>query len=153
MANKPTTHQNLNINKASSVKDSELQSLASYYKKSSTRLEAARSLAERHEQLVGKTAKHVLQLFPSALSAEHHVACCLRDIEYFIRVIEYCLVSDSTKPANEILIGLKEMYLALGLSLSCCLEALSFIRANHGLIADQATEANVYIDYMLAALS
>jgi hypothetical protein len=153
MANKSTAHNTHNANGTSSSKEAELQNLVAYYKKSSTRLEAARSLAERRNQLVKETADHILKLFPFELSTDHKTACCLRDIEYFIKVLEYCLVSDSTKPANEILNGLREMYLALGLSLSCCLEALSFIRNNHGLIADQALEANTYIDFMLAALS
>lgn len=153
MPNKLTAHQKLNIGETSSSRASELQGLADYYKKSSIRLEAARSLAERRDQLVKKAAEHVFQAYPSELSTDQKLTYCMRDIGYFIKVVEYCLVSDSSKPVDEVLNGLREIYFALELSLACCIEALNFIRTNHGLVADQALEANIYIDLILATLS
>jgi allophycocyanin alpha subunit len=125
------------------------------------RLRIAQVLTESRERIVKEAGNQLFQKRPDVVSpggnayGEEMTATCLRDMDYYLRLITYGVVAGDVTPIEEIgLVGVREMYNSLGTPIPAVAEAVRSMKAvATGLLSsDDAAEAASYFDYVVGAM-
>lgn len=139
----------------------ELEQIKSFVGSGEQRLRIAQVLTDSRERIVKEAGDQLFQKRPDVVSpggnayGEEMTATCLRDMDYYLRLITYGIVAGDVTPIEEIgLVGAKEMYKSLGTSLDALAESVRCMKsvAVSMMSGDDAAEAGSYFDYVTGGL-
>jgi allophycocyanin alpha subunit len=118
-------------------------------------------LTDSRERIVKQAGDQLFQKRPDVVSpggnayGEEMTATCLRDLDYYLRLVTYGVVSGDVTPIEEIgLVGVREMYKSLGTPMDGVAEGVRAMKnaAASLLSAEDAAEAGSYFDYVVGGL-
>nr|YP_009391402.1 phycoerythrin subunit a [Platysiphonia delicata]ARW59546.1 phycoerythrin subunit a [Platysiphonia delicata] len=143
---------------------SDLESVQGNIQRSSARLEAAEKLGSNYEAVVKEAgdacfAKYsYLKNSGEAGESQEKIAKCYRDIDHYMRLINYCLVVGGTGPLDEWgIAGAREVYRSLSLPTAPYVTAFVFTRDRLCVPRDMSAQAGVeyttYLDYLINSFS
>jgi allophycocyanin alpha subunit len=139
----------------------ELDRIKGFVSTGEKRLRIAQTLTESRERIVKSAGDQVFQQRPDLVSpggnayGEAMTAACLRDLDYYLRLVTYGIVSGDVTPIEEIgVVGAKEMYNSLGTPLAGLALGITAMKsvASSLLSGEDAAEAGGYFDYLAGAL-
>jgi allophycocyanin alpha subunit len=125
------------------------------------RLRLAQSLTQSRERIVKQSANELFQKRPDVVSpggnayGEEMTATCLRDMDYYLRLITYSVVAGDVTPIQEIgVIGVREMYRSLGTPIEAVAESVHAMKnvATSMMSGEDASEVGAYFDYLIGTM-
>ena len=140
----------------------ELDQIKAFVTGGQRRLRVAQVLCESRERIVKQAGGQLFQKRPDVISpggnayGEEMTATCLRDMDYYLRLVTYGIVAGDVTPIEEIgVIGAKELYRSLGTPLEALAESVREMKiVAMGLLTGAAAEeAGPYFDYVVGALA
>ncbi|MEH1786624.1 MULTISPECIES: allophycocyanin subunit alpha [unclassified Nostoc] len=139
----------------------ELDRIKSFVASGERRVRIAQILTENRERLVKQAGDQLFQKRPDVVSpggnayGQELTATCLRDLDYYLRLITYGIVAGDVTPIEEIgVIGARELYKSLGTPIDGVAEGIRGLKNGAAtlLSGDDASEAGGYFDYLVGAL-
>lgn len=140
----------------------ELDQIRSFVTTGERRVRIAQVLTDSRERIVKQAGDQLFQKRPDVVSpggnayGEEMTATCLRDLDYYLRLVTYGVVSGDITPIEEIgIVGVREMYKSLGTPIDAVVEGVRGLKsvALSLLSGDDAAEAGSYFDYVIGAMS
>lgn len=140
----------------------ELDRIKGFVTSGERRLRIAETLTGARERIIKEAGNQLFQKRPDVVSpggnayGEEMTATCLRDLDYYLRLVTYGVVSGDVTPIEEIgIVGVREMYKSLGTPIDAVVEGVRAMKAAAiGLLSgDDAAEAGAYFDYVIGAMS
>ena len=140
----------------------ELDRIKNFVTGGEKRLRIAQVLTDNRERIVKQAGDQLFQKRPDVVSpggnayGQEMTATCLRDLDYYLRLITYGVVSGDVTPIEEIgIVGVREMYKSLGTPIDAVAAGVAAMKgiAVGMMSADDSSEAGSYFDYVIGAMS
>nr|YP_010197546.1 phycoerythrin subunit a [Gracilaria flabelliformis subsp. simplex]UAD85962.1 phycoerythrin subunit a [Gracilaria flabelliformis subsp. simplex] len=143
---------------------SDLESVQGNIQRAAARLEAAEKLADNHEAVVKEAGDACFGKYSylknegEAGSTQEKVNKCYRDLDHYMRLVNYSLVVGGTGPLDEWAVaGAREVYRTLNLPTAAYVAAFIFTRDRLCVPRDMSAQAGVEyvsaLDYIINSLS
>jgi allophycocyanin alpha subunit len=139
----------------------ELDRIKGFATSGEKRLRIAETLTGARERIIKQAGDSMFQKRPDLVSpggnayGQEMTATCLRDLDYYLRLVTYGIVSGDVTPIEEIgIVGAKEMYKSLGTPIDGVIEGVRGMKAaaTSLLSSEDAAEAGAYFDYVIGAM-
>tara|TARA_Y100001968_G_scaffold297440_1_gene306368 strand:- start:632 stop:1099 length:468 start_codon:yes stop_codon:yes gene_type:complete len=134
---------------------SDIESVKGSFDRAPARMEAAEKLASSIDRLTNEAIDFV---YTQGSYEQESKDKCTRDINHYLRLINYCLVTGGTGPLDEWgIAGMREVIRIQRLPTVAYVEAFTFLRDSSNLssyMSQQAvTEMKSLLDYLINALA
>ncbi|NEO57181.1 MAG: bleomycin hydrolase [Okeania sp. SIO3B5] len=144
--------------------NSDLESIQGNLQRTLPRMEAAEKLAERLDAVAKEAGDWVFKKYPELTKpdgicdSQVKIEKCYRDLNHYLRLINYCLVVGDTAPLDDWAItGQREVYRVLNLPTAPFVSALQYTRDRACSPRDMSPQALVefwaYLDYLINSFS
>ena len=134
-----------------------LQQLKHSFQIDEPRVEAAAIIRDNAAEIVKEAVAKSLDISGSdALPTTRRYAACVRDLDFYLRYATYAMVAGDMAILDErVLNGLKETYLALGVSLTATIKAIQAMNEVASEVVGSAAgqEMSPYFEHLCAGLS
>lgn len=139
----------------------EMDQIKGFMSSGDRRLNLVKTLTESRDRIVSQAANQLFQRQPSLVSpggnayGEAMTATCLRDLDYYLRLITYSVAAGETTPIEEIgLIGVRQMYGSLGTPIDAVAEGIRVMKSmtTSLMSGEDASEVAAYFDYLIQGL-
>jgi len=138
-----------------------MSSLESYFASGELRVRAAATISANASAIIRDAVAKALLYSDITrpggnMYTTRRYAACIRDLDYYLRLVTYGIVAGDVTPIEEIgVIGAKELYRSLGTPLEAMAEAVREMKtvAMGLLTGADAEEAGTYFDYVVGALA
>ncbi|MBW4664671.1 MAG: allophycocyanin subunit alpha [Chroococcus sp. CMT-3BRIN-NPC107] len=139
----------------------ELDRIKSFVGSGERRLRIVQALTENRERIVKQAGDQMFQKRPDLVSpggnayGQEMTATCLRDMDYYLRLITYGVVAGDVTPIEEIgVVGVREMYRSLGTPIEGVAEGIRAMKnvATSMMSGEDSAEAGSYFDYLVGAM-
>ncbi|BAU15345.1 allophycocyanin alpha chain 2 [Leptolyngbya sp. NIES-3755] len=139
----------------------EMEQIKGFMMSSDRRLRLVKTLTESRDRIVKQAASQLFQRRPNLVSpggnayGEEMTATCLRDMDYYLRLVTYSVAAGEATPLEGIgLIGVRQMYNSLGTPLEGVAESVRAMKAmtTSLMSSEEAREVGAYFDYLIAGL-
>lgn len=142
---------------------SDLEAIQGNIQRAEARLEAAAKLGDNHEDVVKEAGDACFSKYPylknsgEAGDSQEKINKCYRDIDHYMRLINYSLVVGGTGPVDEWgIAGAREVYKTLNLPSAAYVAAFVFTRDRLCVPRDMSAQAGVEfttaLDYVINSL-
>ena len=139
----------------------ELDQIKNFISSGERRLRLVQALTLSRDRIIKEAGKELFQKRPSLVSpggnayGKEMTATCLRDMDYYLRLITYSVAAGDTTPIEEIgVVGVRQMYKSLGTPIDGVAESVRAMKniATSILSGEDATVVNTYFDYLISVL-
>lgn len=139
----------------------ELERIKNFVTSGERRLRIVQALTDNRERIVKQAGDQLFQKRPDIVSpggnayGQEMTATCLRDMDYYLRLITYGVVAGDVTPIEEIgVVGVREMYRSLGTPIEGVAEGIRAMKnvATSMMSGEDAAEAGSYFDYLVGAM-
>jgi allophycocyanin alpha subunit len=139
----------------------ELEEIKSFVMGGDRRMRLAQSISQNRERIVKQSSLQLFQKRRDIVApggnayGEEMTATCLRDMDYYLRLITYSVVAGDNTPIQEIgVIGVRQMYRSLGTPIEAVAESIRGMKnvATSMMSGEDAIEVGAYFDYLISAM-
>jgi allophycocyanin alpha subunit len=139
----------------------ELDQIKIFVNSSERRLHLVQSLTLSRDRIVKEAANQLFQKRPSLVSpggnayGNQMTATCLRDMDYYLRLITYSVAAGDATPIQESgVVGVRQMYRSLGTPIESVAESVRIMKNITTLMlsGEDASVVGTYFDYLINAL-
>ncbi|MBF2050150.1 MAG: allophycocyanin [Elainella sp. C42_A2020_010] len=137
----------------------EIRMIQNFCQTGERRIQIAQKLAAAEQDLVQKGSQRFWKrcpVTPSNSGNPRKTASCQRDQGWYIRLVAYCVLAGSEQPLADIgTVGMKEMYISLGIPLANWVEAVQCLKEEAIALLGQPDAAVVapYFDHIIQTLA